>query len=66
MTITTPYDIGQIVYLITDNEQQDRIITAITVRSGGAIYELSCGANCSTHYDFEMASEKDIKKMLEV
>ncbi len=29
MTITTKYDIGQIVYLITDTEQYDRIVTAI-------------------------------------
>lgn len=65
MTITTKYDLGQIVYLITDDQQLDRIVTGMSIRMGSVIYELSCGSNTSSHYDFEMASEKDIKKMFQ-
>jgi len=61
MKIETPFSIGEIVFLITDEYQVSRIITGITVRGNSSIsYELSCGPNASWHYDFEMASEKNL------
>lgn len=65
MNINNRFNLGQIVYLITDVDQLERIVTAITVRGNITLsYELSCGTVSSWHYDFEMASEVDIKKQL--
>lgn len=42
MTFKTKYDIGQIVYLKTDCEQRQRMVTAIKVQNGGTlIYTLA-------------------------
>jgi hypothetical protein len=55
MVIDNKYSIGQEVYLTTDEDQKKRVITAMTVRATGVIYELSCGTQSSSHYDFEMS-----------
>lgn len=54
--------IGQIVYLKTDPEQLERIITQIAMRPGDYLYSLVCGVEESFHYDFEFSEEKDILK----
>ncbi len=52
------FDIGQIVYLRTDIEQLQRIVTAIKFCGDGSIfYELSCGREISDHYDFEISDQ---------
>jgi hypothetical protein len=61
MVIDNKYSIGETVYLTTDDEQKKRVVTAITVRTLGVIYELSCGVAVSNHYDFEMSAEEDIE-----
>lgn len=59
------FRIGQTVYLITDKEQEKRIITAIVERQSGVLYELSCGLDISSHYDFEISPEEDtLQKVL--
>lgn len=55
------YDIGQTVYLKTDTEQLQRIITAITIRQTGIIYELSQGEKVSSHYDFEITEDENVE-----
>lgn len=60
MVIDNKYSIGQEVYLTTDEEQKRRVVTAITVRPGGMIYELSCGTTTSSHYDFELSDEENV------
>lgn len=62
MKITTLYDIGDIVYLKTDGEQKERMITGIRITPGNHLYYLSCGDEESTHYDIEITREKDILK----
>lgn len=59
MTIKTKYDIEQVIYLKTDEDQRERIITAITIRPLGVIYEVCCGTCTSSHYDFEMSTDKN-------
>jgi len=63
MRIDNKFEIGQIVYLKTDTEQRERLVTAIIIRGYGALYSLSYETEESTHYDFEISSEKDITKI---
>lgn len=66
MTINNKYNIGQIVYLLTDREQCERIITCIQIVSMNNIsYQLSCGIAASWHYDYEIISNKDLVKALQ-
>ena len=63
MRIDNKFDIGQTVYLKTDSEQRERLVTAIIVRGYGILYSLSFETDESTHYDFEISAEKDITKI---
>ena len=59
------FEIGQIVYLVTDKEQEKRMVTAIVERQSGLLYELSCGLDISSHYDFEISADEDtLQKVL--
>ena len=60
MLIDTKYDFGDMVYLITDNEQRKRLVTGITITTKGLTYELSCGTITSNHYEFEITEEENI------
>ena len=64
MKINTTYDIGDLVYLVTDISQKERMVTAITVTVGGHIYVLSCGDDTTEHYEIEITPHKDIVKTL--
>lgn len=55
------YEIGQLVYLKTDVEQYQRIVTAITLRESGIIYELCQGEKVSSHYEFEINEQINIE-----
>jgi hypothetical protein len=56
------FDIGDSVYLRTDPEQAERLVTGINVRESGISYAVTCGTNESWHYAFEMTKERDIIK----
>lgn len=60
MDISTKYDITQEVFLKTDSEQLPRIITEITVKPIGHMYQLSNGTIFSWHYEFEISEEKNV------
>jgi hypothetical protein len=60
MVIETIFELGQIVYLKTDRNQFERIVTGISIRRGGVSYALTCGIQESWHYDFEMVTEKNV------
>lgn len=62
MVIESKYNIGDKVYLETDAEQNIRIVTGLNVRKTSVSYNLSCGVYESTHYDFEITTEKDVLK----
>lgn len=61
MILDNVFEFKQIVYLITDEEQKPRIVTAIQVNPPNEIiYKL---ANCTTetwHFDFEISEEKSV------
>lgn len=56
------FDIGDSVFLKTDPEQSERLVTGISVRQNGITYALSYLTNESYHYDFEITKERDIIK----
>ncbi|MGV6830336.1 MAG: hypothetical protein ACWA5P_02080 [bacterium] len=60
MLTDAKFKLEDIVYLKTDPEQRQRIVTAITIRSLGVIYELSFGVETSSHYDYECSLEKNV------
>lgn len=62
MVIDNKFSIGEIVYLVTDDEQKPRIVTYIKIKPGGSVsYELTNGAFCSEHYEFELSAEENIE-----
>lgn len=61
MNVETKYNIGDVVFLMTDIEQLQRIVTGVLIRPRNAvIYYLTCGDTETTHYELEMVSEKNI------
>ncbi len=59
MTITPKFKIGEIVYSITDPEQNARMVTGYTIRKNGLISYLVTLIDCERQFeDFELSSEK--------
>ena len=52
------HEIGDVVYLKTDNDQYERIVTGYYVRPSAITYGLTQGTEESWHYDFEITVEK--------
>lgn len=61
MVINNTVEIGEIVYLKTDPDQQPGIVISIRIFAKGEyMYEINKGAISSLHYDFELSVEKNI------
>jgi len=61
IVVNNKYDIGDIVYLKTDEDQSPRVVTCIKVFKHGELnYELAHGTIVSLHYEFEISNEKEI------
>src|SRR5690606_29246249 len=58
----TKYDLGEMVFLKHDPDQNERMITSIEVTPQGIIYYLSCGVSETKHYEMELTLDKDIVK----
>ncbi len=65
MVLDNKYKIGQIVYLKTDPDQNDMIVTGINIRQTGLTYELSFGDSNSWHYDIEITKDRNVLKKCE-
>lgn len=61
MQIKNEFNIGEIVFLITDENQLERIVTGLIIRKNSIIYYLSCGTTETSHYSFEIATNKNFK-----
>jgi len=59
MSIDNKFEIGEIVFLITDTDQSQRMVTGLTIRKDCIIYYLTCGITETSHYDYEIASDKN-------
>ena len=58
--VAVAFDLGEEVFLKTDPDQLKRIVTGACIRPTAITYELTCGIDCTWHYDFEISLEKDI------
>lgn len=58
MNINNKFELEEIVFLITDNDQQQRIITGIQVSKNGLLYRLACATTDSWHFEFEFEKDK--------
>ena len=56
------FEIGDSVYLKTDPDQVERLVTGITIRPGGISYALTDVTTESFHYSFEITKQRDIVK----
>lgn len=61
---TINFKIGEIVFLRTDIDQRERLVTSILIRPTGLMYKLSFGSKSSYHYDFEISKKRDTLKLL--
>lgn len=55
--INTEFYFGDIVYLKTDPDQLERIITGIILRPIGCLYYVQHNTSETVHYDMEMTKE---------
>jgi len=62
MLLENKYNIGDIVFLKTDNDQCERIVTALFITKGEIQYQLSYGSETQYHYDFEISKNKNVLK----
>ena len=61
MLIHNKFNNSELIYLRTDPEQLQRMVTAIKIcLTGELMYEVSCGTAVSWHYDMEFSREKQI------
>lgn len=60
MMLSTKYDFGDFVYLVTDKEQSKRQIVGIEFYPSGIVYVCYCGTVRSEHYEFELSVEPDL------
>lgn len=63
--IKPKFEIGKPIYLKTDSDQEEHILTGYTVRPGVIIYLTSLYKTESPHYEFELTAEPDpLKKLI--
>jgi hypothetical protein len=60
MVIENKFEIGAIVYLKTDKDQDARMVTEIIVGENYVGYTLTVGMSASTHSAIELSTVKDI------
>ncbi len=61
MIIENVFELGEILFLVTDHEQRKRVVTAIIVcPDESLLYELTSGTIQSRHYSFELSREQDL------
>lgn len=60
MKIENAFDIGQRVYLKTDPDQCEHIVTEIRITGAGIMYLIMFYTTGSWHYEYELQSEPDM------
>lgn len=60
MVIENKFEVGDIVYLKTDTEQCDRLVTGLIIRPIGILYYLSLGPSETLHYEMEITDDKNV------
>jgi len=62
MIIQNKFDLEQVVYLKTDIDQRQRMVTGMCIRGNNLTYELSFGDRATWHQEIEIAETADILK----
>lgn len=57
--IGNEFEIGQTVYLKTDEDQRKHLVTRIILEASNIVYEISCNGYRNEVYDFEISGEVD-------
>ncbi len=61
MVILNEFDFGETVYLKTDREQYQRMVTCILhYKSGELMYRVRCGTIDSEHFGYELSKEVNV------
>jgi hypothetical protein len=60
MVIDNKYNFGDIVYLKTDKDQREGIVTCLKVTPHGVLYRLNFGTVEYDAYDVEISTEKNV------
>jgi hypothetical protein len=60
MKINNKYHLGQKVFLVTDSDQLERMVTVIGVRPQQLTYTLACGSESTEHFEEEIADERRV------
>ncbi|VDH16723.1 Uncharacterised protein [Algoriella xinjiangensis] len=55
------FNLEEIIYLITDVDQKERIITGVLYEKNSIQYRVACGTDTSWHYEFELNTSKSYK-----
>lgn len=64
MIVDNQYNIGDIVYLKTDEDQLPRQVYSIELyHNGELMYKLVQGIQTSSHYEFELSYDKNLVTM---
>jgi len=68
MKAISKYDFGDIVYLKTDPEQLERMVTGFTVRPNNTVMLLLTTSDSeeTSHFEWEVSINKNITKTLEL
>lgn len=67
MNFKSAFGLGDIVYLKTDPDQLERMVTECSFKgSGEVVYNLNLGPSESYHYEIEISSKKDLMKQLDI
>lgn len=61
LILTNEFEIGDIVFLITDAEQKERMVTGLYYDVTTLQYRLSSGSSFSYHFSIEISKTKIIK-----
>lgn len=60
MKINNAFNFGDILFLKTDHDQKERILTGINITPNGITYRVSEGINESYHFEIELSREANI------
>lgn len=58
MVIENKYNIGEKVFLVTDGNQLERLVTAIQISPNNLLYRLINNTTETWHFEFEISKER--------
>ena len=58
------YKLGDVVFLVTESDQNAWQIIQIIITPSGNMYYLSCGTSVYQAYEIEITNEKDVLKSI--